>query len=131
MEEMCFMVRVGEGGVKVIQGLILHESGRLPSELPHPIWSKCKTDNMPSFLLKGTYDLKKTSIYFPNLLELSLRIVLAFPNDSRSGLASRICSVIVLLPDLFTAARYCMISLVASVLPAPDSPLENKGKSVQ
>ena len=70
-----------------------------------------------------TYDLKKTSMYLPNLLELSLRIVLALPKDSRRGLASNICSVIVLLPDLFTAAKYCITSFVASVLPAPDSPL--------
>ena len=32
--------------------------------------------------------------------------VLALPKLSRSGLASRICSVIRLLEDLFTAARY-------------------------
>ena len=39
-----------------------------------------------------TYLLKKTSMYFPKRLELSLRIVLALPNASSSGLASRIYS---------------------------------------
>lgn len=76
--------------------------------------------------LISTHCLKKTSMYFPNRLELSFRIVLALPKDSSRGLASRICSVMRLLPDLLTAARYCMINLVASVFPDPDSPLKHK-----
>lgn len=101
--------------------------------------------------------LKKISKYFPKRLELSLRIVLAFPkaemqkekkklllfiraikttfhNDcalfgwcslpSKIGLDSRICfSIRCSESSPLTAARYCRISLVLSVFPAPDSPL--------
>nr|GFS60648.1 hypothetical protein NPIL_219851 [Nephila pilipes] len=74
--------------------------------------------------MNHTYSLKCTSMYFPNLLELSFLTVFAFPKDSSKGLASRICSVMRLLGDLFTAAKYCIISLVLSVLPAPLSPLQ-------
>lgn len=74
----------------------------------------------------STYFLKKTSTYFPNRLELSLRMVLALPNDSSRGFASRIWSVITLVPDLLTAARYCITSFVLSVFPAPLSPLQHK-----
>ena len=49
-----------------------------------------------------TYSLKNTSKYFPNLDELSFRVVLAFPNDSKRGFASKICSVMVLLGARFT-----------------------------
>lgn len=53
--------------------------------------------------------------------ELSLRIVLALPKASRMGFASKICcSIHECLPLM--AARYCNISFVLSVLPAPDSP---------
>uniref|UniRef100_A0A6B0U5G8 Putative secreted protein n=1 Tax=Ixodes ricinus TaxID=34613 RepID=A0A6B0U5G8_IXORI len=66
--------------------------------------------------------LKWMSMYLPNLLELSLRIVLAFPNASKIGLASRICCSIQECCPLM-AAKYCRISFVLSVLPAPLSPL--------
>lgn len=85
------------------------------------------------------YFLKKICVYLPKRDELSLRTVVALPKLSSSGEASRICSVTrdddereadpadeELPPGtllLFTAARYCMMSLVASVLPAPLSPL--------
>lgn len=75
------------------------------------------------------YLLKKTSMYLPNLLELSLRIVLALPKDSNNGLASRICSVMSWLPFLLTAARYCITNLVASVFPDPLSPLKIQYKT--
>ncbi len=54
--------------------------------------------------------------------ELLLRTVAALPNASSTGLAS---SILLSTDDcLFVRwARNCMISLVASVLPAPDSPL--------
>jgi hypothetical protein len=107
-------------------------------ELSTPLLSKIRTHTVSSErhrsgliravllhkLFDYTYLLKNTSMYFPNLLELSLRIVLAFPNDSNNGFASRICSVIRLLPFLLTAARYCITNFVASVLPAPLSPLK-------
>lgn len=69
-----------------------------------------------------TYCLKWTSKNFPNRDELSLRTVLALPKLSSSGEASKICSVMRLDGDLLTAAKYCIISLVDSVLPEPDSP---------
>ena len=75
---------------------------------------------------------------FPNREELSFRRVRAFPKDSRRGLADKTrCSRVVLEvleaeveagPGeerafwLVILAKYCMIILVASVFPAPDSP---------
>lgn len=68
-----------------------------------------------------------TWMYLPKRLELSLRTVRAFPNASRIGLdSSTCCSIVpssvdpVLLPRM---ARYFMMILHVSVLPAPDSPL--------
>ena len=114
---------------------------------------------------------KKISKYFPKRLELLFFTVLAFPKDSRTGLASKIyacdrpqyshccmhawcvcvcvcallheattslhmchdcmcvgptCSDVMLEPSVLTAAKYCMANLVASVLPAPLSPLYSK-----
>lgn len=86
-----------------------------------------------------THFLKKICVYLPKRDELSLRTVVALPKLSSSGEASRICSVTsdeedrdpAPPPDevppgillLLTAARYCIMSLVASVFPAPLSPL--------
>ena len=57
--------------------------------------------------------------------ELLLRRVLALPKLSRIGLArSTCCSTPLVEPA--TSARYCKINFVASVLPAPDSPLHNQ-----
>ncbi len=54
--------------------------------------------------------------------ELLLRTVAALPNASNTGLASKILRST--SECLFVHwARNCMVSLVASVLPAPDSPL--------
>ena len=61
----------------------------------------------------------------PHLLELSFLKVLALPNDSRRGFADKTRvdrSLVWADPVAVTVARYCMISFVASVLPAPDSP---------
>ncbi len=87
-------------------------------------------------------------MYLPNLLELSFLMVFAFPKafkreewtlctklkkyphhciPSRIGFASRICCSIQLCWPL-TAARNCSMSLVLSVLPAPDSPLESNSE---
>ena len=72
----------------------------------------------------------------PNLDELLLRTVCAFPKASRIGFALKICCerfVNCRPPDLVpgesevaTAARYWMTFFVFSVLPAPDSPLHNE-----
>lgn len=65
---------------------------------------------------------KHTCMNFPNRLELSFRIVFAFPNASRIVFASRIWfSTHVLTLDV-TWHRYCRMNLVVSVFPAPDSP---------
>ena len=66
--------------------------------------------------------LKKISTYFPKRDELLLRFVLALPNASRMGFASRIFSS---TPpsDSATSARYFKQNFVHTVLPAPDSPL--------
>ena len=84
------------------------------------------------------------SMYFPNLLELSFRIVLAFPNaekisgqkiwslpsrmgfESMSWLFTRSTSLLL----LETAAMYCIKILDASVFPAPDSPLHDQFKTL-
>lgn len=81
-------------------------------------------DNVWKFFSSNiiTYSLKWTSKYFPNRLLLSFRGVLAFPKLSRSGVASRICSVTRLFGARLTAARYCITNLVDSVFPEPDSP---------
>lgn len=96
--------------------------------------------------------VKLMSMYFPKRLELSFRTVLALPKaekkitfifttadqvlkkltadelvPSRMGLASRICCSIQECWPL-TIARYCSMSLVLSVFPAPDSPLTGKSK---
>ena len=79
-----------------------------------------------SNLVERNYFLKKIWVYLPNREELSLRTVVALPKLSSSGDASKICSVTKLeaeCDDLLTAAKYCMINLVDSVLPAPLSPL--------
>ena len=69
----------------------------------------------------------------PKRLELSLRVVLALPKASMTGFASRMrsCRFSSLLPvrvsaaeDIVAAdAKHRRSSFVASVLPAPDSPL--------
>jgi len=69
-------------------------------------------------------------INLPNLDELSFLNVLAFPNDSKTGLVSKICCSIVFLSisSLFSISKsfrsdnYFNILLHASVLPAPLSP---------
>ena len=76
--------------------------------------------------MRNTYSLKWISRYLPNRLELLFLTVFALPNDSSKGLASSICSVTILLADLLTAARYCIISFVVSVFPDPLSPLITK-----
>ena len=53
-----------------------------------------------------TPSLNRISMYFPNLELLSFFNVLAFPKLSSRGEVSKICSVIRLETDLFTAARY-------------------------
>lgn len=74
-----------------------------------------------------TTTCQSTCMYFPKRLELSLRTVLAFPKASRIGFDSNTCCSMVpssvepvLLPRI---ARYFMMILHVSVLPAPDSPL--------
>lgn len=68
-----------------------------------------------------------TSMYFPNREELLLRKVLALPKLSSSGLESRIWFSMLgpmrlaVLPQI--VEMNCKIFLVASVLPAPDSPM--------
>lgn len=112
--------------------------------------------------------LKKISKYFPKRLELSFRIVFAFPNaawertvtfelfffisadscctsvhhwstssscvdvvPSSIGLDCRICSSICWWESSpLTAAKYCRISFVLSVFPAPDSPLRKSEKKM-
>lgn len=79
--------------------------------------------------------MNNMSSTLPNLLELSLRRVLALPNASRMGLVlSTRCSsspTIGSESDLEPSgavsmavmrARYDMMNFVASVFPAPDSP---------
>ena len=68
--------------------------------------------------------LKCTSIHLPKRDELLLRTVLALPNASRMGLAD---SSLASMPAFFSlepaaSAKNCRHFLVASVLPAPDSP---------
>ena len=79
--------------------------------------------NIRGTSLNKNQTLKRISRYFPNLELLSFRGVFAFPNDSRIGADSNICSVTILDTDLLTAERYCVSNLVVSVFPAPDSPL--------
>ena len=68
--------------------------------------------------------LKSISIYFPNLDELSFRVVFAFPMASMIGDEARTrfsiwVSVWEVPP---TVAKYLMAYLALTVLPAPDSP---------
>ena len=66
---------------------------------------------------------KYISKYLPNLLELSFLMVFALPNASNIGLADNILLLILFLTDPpVTCDKYCKHCLVASVLPAPDSP---------
>jgi len=81
--------------------------------------------------------LKEISMNFPNLEELSFLRVRALPNDSRRGFdeSTRSSRDVMFLPSfsscsltgvatcLVIRAKYCIIIFVASVLPAPDSPL--------
>ena len=64
--------------------------------------------------------------YFPNLEELSFLIVFALPNASIIGLVAKICFSISVVSyeffSLFTLAKYLIIYLAETVLPAPDSP---------
>lgn len=66
-------------------------------------------------------------MYFPNLDELSLRLVLALPKASRIEFDCNntfLTLSISFWPSLLvTAAMYFMIIFEASVFPAPDSPL--------
>ena len=73
--------------------------------------------------------LNLISVHLPKRDELSLRVVLALPNDSMSGLDLRICcsSDSVFSPVASDArpdasARNWSTSFIVSVLPAPDSP---------
>lgn len=105
--------------------------------------------------------LKWMSMYFPKRLELSLRMVLAFPNAAGSGEAHRrgqpLPSPSTLAPSHplrapglpsrmgvasstccsiheccpLMAARNCRISFVLSVFPAPDSPLQRRPRERQ
>jgi hypothetical protein len=59
--------------------------------------------------------LRKKSLHFPNLEELLFRTVLAFPNDSKIGLANKIL-VSTLLLEPATSAKYCKACFVHSVL---------------
>lgn len=74
-----------------------------------------------------------TSMYFPNREELLLRKVLALPKLSSRGLESRIWFSMLgpmrlaVLPQM--VEMNCKIFLVASVLPAPDSPTSKKAYS--
>ena len=63
-------------------------------------------------------------MYFPNLEELSLRLVLALPKASRTGLdlSSLSFTMSTLAFFLVVAAMNCNTFFDASVLPAPDSP---------
>ena len=85
---------------------------------------------------------KLISIYFPNLEELSFLFVCAFPNDSRISLDCKRTSLTLSISSCWatfvtynivlgrwlqtssflTLAMYLMITLLASVLPLPDSP---------
>eukprot|EP00966_Prymnesium_polylepis_P312700 7225816-Prymnesium_polylepis.1 len=67
--------------------------------------------------------LKCTSTHLPNRLELLLRLVLALPSTSsrRDAQRSCLCSDPVRSPH--TSTRKLSVCFVASVLPAPDSPL--------
>ena len=71
-------------------------------------------------------------MYFPNRDELSLRVVLALPKASRTGLVARIClstslasskeTLVFPFPSAdggFTEAIYRMMNLADSVFPAP------------
>ena len=61
---------------------------------------------------------------FPKREELLFRTVLAFPKASSTGLLSRICCwILPAPPPCDRCIRYCRTILVASVFPAPDSPL--------
>lgn len=100
--------------------------------------------------------LKWMSMYLPKRLELSFRMVLAFPNasgwvaghgqgqpppsrppalrtlalPSKIGVASSTCCSIHECCPLM-AARNCRISFVLSVFPAPDSPLQRRPRERQ
>ena len=81
----------------------------------------------------------RISRYFPNRDELSFRVVLALPKASMMGLVARICCSVSLMPlaslapaaalrlpglsGSSTVAKYRMMYLAETVLPAPDSPL--------
>jgi len=71
--------------------------------------------------------LNCTSMYFPNLLELSLLRVLAFPNASNTELATLSFSFInsMAWSPCVAFAMNCKTLLDASVFPDPDSPSNN------
>ncbi len=62
-------------------------------------------------------------MYFPNLDELSFRVVLAFPMASMTGEEARTrFSIVVSVALPPTMAKYFMAYFALTVLPAPDSP---------
>ncbi|KAH3682258.1 hypothetical protein WICPIJ_006768 [Wickerhamomyces pijperi] len=81
--------------------------------------------------------LKRISKYLPKREELSFLVVLALPKASMIGLVAKICfsvsdiSILVSWPprefsevvNSSTEAKYLMMYLADTVLPAPDSPL--------
>lgn len=73
-----------------------------------------------------TSALNEMSMYLPKRLELSLRLVLALPNASSTGLDCRSLSLTVSTCALWpvTAAMNCRTFFDASVFPEPDSPAQ-------
>lgn len=73
-----------------------------------------------------------TSMNFPNREELSLALVLALPNDSKTIFDCKIWNLVRWnsrgCPVM--AARYCKDNFMASVLPEPDSPVKIRHWSV-
>lgn len=61
-------------------------------------------EDLPSAVVSiqrlGKQSERLTSMYFPNLDELSFLVVLAFPNASMIGFVARICSSVSLIPLL-------------------------------
>lgn len=77
--------------------------------------------------------LNMISMYLPKREELSLRVVLALPKASMMGLVARICSSVSLIESILPlrlpglsgdsrVAKYLIMYLALTVLPAPDSP---------
>lgn len=71
-----------------------------------------------------TSKLNCMSINFPNRLELSFLVVLAFPKASKTGFESKSLFLTLSISPFFsvTSEIYCNTFLDASVFPEPDSP---------